>query len=515
MAEKDERRQNRITKSKLNVTVAIGASIVAGVFSFLERVAFNRFFISDYLGLSSLFTSIIGMLSVVNLDINGAIAYSLYEPLAKKDEEQICAIIRLYKFVYRIMGLIILLASFVVLPFLKFFVNTSVALAKVKLYFMIFVLRTCLGYFIGHIETLIQANQERYKTTLTANTSWILMYIVQILISWRTQNFLLYCLAMVFFSTVRLTANNIIAKKEFPYLGKYKHVKIEKERFKRIIRNTKGLIYSRVGGFLTGASDSTLISMFVGTATLGCYSNYSMLTKGCRNAFKILPQAVTASLGDAGITESKHDLSNMLHTMHVAGFLIYGLLTVVLINMANPFVRTFFGPDRTLPSSSVMLTCWVFFAFCQKSVLSTFKDSLGLYWENRWRPIVASIINLISSIILGRRIGLNGILIGTLLSYLYSFILEPLMVLHLGVHTSAIYYFISSIGHILLTALLMQFTLFVNSFLPFTGLVEIIAKAVTSFAITVAAFFIIYRKSPEAKVIIKVIKKAFRKKKKS
>jgi len=56
--------------------------------SFLSRTIFVIYLNAEYLGLNGLFTNILSVLSVAELGIGTAIAYSLYEPLAEKNEKK-------------------------------------------------------------------------------------------------------------------------------------------------------------------------------------------------------------------------------------------------------------------------------------------------------------------------------------------------------------------------------------------------------------------------------------------
>lgn len=510
---KEEKRLRRIKNSRNNAVVAVAATTFSGVLSFLERIVFNQCFIADYLGLYTLFRSIISMLSIVELGIGSAIGYSLYEPIDKGDEEQICALMNFYKLAYRIVGLTIFAGSLVVLPFLGFLVNVPFSMTAVRGYFMIFVARTTIPYFIGHREILITANQEKYKTTLVTNICWSLMYMVQMLISWRTGNFLYYIIAMVCFTTTRVIVNNIIAICEFPFLKKHKKAKVAPERMKRVVRNVKGIVISKFGGRLSAAADAAVISSMVSTAILGCYSNYTLLVKGAHGINKLFPEAITASLGNAGISETKRDLARTFQTLNVACFLVYAPITIFLVNVSTPVVATFFGADRILPFRSVVLVCIAWYLTYQRDIIGTFSSSLGLYWEMRKLPLAEGALNLVISLILGRIMGFDGIMLGTVISSIsIGIVFQPMVIIHHGLRSNAIWYYLSSAGHFILTALLCALSLFINSFVPFTGLAEIIIKGLVAAVVPVAVLFLFYRKSEEAKIIIRVLKKAFSKK---
>lgn len=50
-----------------------------------------------YLGLNSLFASILQILNMAELGVGNAMVYSMYKPIADDDEKKICALMRLYR----------------------------------------------------------------------------------------------------------------------------------------------------------------------------------------------------------------------------------------------------------------------------------------------------------------------------------------------------------------------------------------------------------------------------------
>lgn len=505
-----ERRLNRIEKAKLNTTITLVTAIVMGVFSFIERTIFNRFFLADYLGLYSFFNNVIGILSAAELGISTSIAFALYAPLEHNEEDQIAAIMRFFGKAYKIVGTIILAVGLLIIPFMKYLLNTEVPMSHVRLYFIFFLLKTVSNYYFGYKETLLAANQEQYKINLVNNISWTILYFVDILIAVFTQNFILYSISIFVINLLRATILNIIATKEFPEIRKYKNSKINPINIKHIIRNTKGLIITKLSTILVSATDSVLISAMVGTAFLGKYSNYQMITAGLMTLSTLLPKAITAGVGNAGVTESKRTMARSFDALNLASFFIYSTLTIILINIVNPIVRAFFGADRALGIDQVVLIFISFYLSNQREILLTFKSSLGLYWEDRKRPLAEGLTNLIVSLILGYWWGFNGIILGTIASQvLVNLMIEPRVIFHSGLKSSAFWYYITITGRFCLSTIIAAFTYFINSYLPFTGIIEIIIKTLTTTIIVLAVFFIVYRKNPDAITIVKTVKLAF------
>ena len=130
----------RFLSSTRNATTAIITQIMMGVVSFIERMVFNQCFIPDYLGFYSLFKNIISVLSVAELGLSIAIAYSLYAPLAEDNYDEVRAIMFFLKKIYLAIGTAILICGLILSIFLQFLVKTDVDMSAVRLYFIIFLL---------------------------------------------------------------------------------------------------------------------------------------------------------------------------------------------------------------------------------------------------------------------------------------------------------------------------------------------------------------------------------------
>lgn len=513
----------RIKKSKMNASVTLITSIIMGVCSFLERTFFNQLFSEEYLGLYSFNFNIISSLNSIELGLSVAIAYALYAPLEYDNKPQIAAIMSFMKKAYFIMGSVIISAGLILLPFFGLLVNTSIDINLVRLYFMIFLLGNVSSYFLAYKNVLINANQEQYKVTLVTNLSWSALYLTQILIITKTQNFLFYSIALFFFNILRNVILNIIARNNFN-LKQYKGVeKIDKNTLKDIKRNTVGLISNKMGQFIVNSTDSLLISMLVSTAVLGKYSNYQMFYSGLFAISGIIPAAITASIGNANVTEDRDSMLKSFYTINLGSYFIYSIVTVVFIVVSEPIIKAFFGPDRALPLFTVILYCFNFYLSNMREVLLTYKSSLGLYWYDRKRPIAEALINLIASIILGKIFGINGIIFGTTISRLFvNFILEPRTVFHIGFSHSTRKYYLSSLVRFLIVAIMTSLSLFLIRLFNFSSitsivhiaslsislgaLLQIIVNLLVSLIVSMIILFICYAKNPEMKTILATLK---------
>ena len=116
------RRKNALRNMLFGVMLKVYQIIVP----FFLRTALIYFMGMEYVGLNSLFTSILQVLNLAELGVGSAMIFSIYKPLAENNTEKICALTALYRKYYRIIGGIIGVSGILLTPFVPFFVNGNI-----------------------------------------------------------------------------------------------------------------------------------------------------------------------------------------------------------------------------------------------------------------------------------------------------------------------------------------------------------------------------------------------------
>ena len=107
--------QSRSVNSIRNTVFAAIAYVVKLLAQFVVRFVFIRYFVAEYLGVNGLFTNILNVLSLAELGVGNAIVYSMYKPIAENDTEKIKSLVRLYRNLYLIIALVIIVSNFIML----------------------------------------------------------------------------------------------------------------------------------------------------------------------------------------------------------------------------------------------------------------------------------------------------------------------------------------------------------------------------------------------------------------
>jgi hypothetical protein len=144
----------------------------------------------------------------------------------------------------------------------------------------------------------------------------------------------------------------------------------------------------------------------------------------------------------------------------------------------------------------------------QTVLLNIHIDAMGLYWGVRFKGIVEAAINLIASVILGKKYGLIGILIGTLLSHvLYSFWKESSVVFRNGFGTTANEYYGCFFKDTVAVMIALFLTVFLADCVTGDGIGAFGMKLILAIVIPNLTFWIAFRKRPEFIELCNIFKK--------
>ncbi|MGL5902334.1 MAG: hypothetical protein ACRCZO_06555, partial [Cetobacterium sp.] len=115
----------RLNNSLKNIIYSLTSQILLVFFGFLTRKVFFNTLGVEFLGINGLLINVLSMLGLAEMGIGTSIIYSLYKPLAEKNESKIIALIQLYKKIYRILAFIVFILSLCLYPFLNIFIKEN------------------------------------------------------------------------------------------------------------------------------------------------------------------------------------------------------------------------------------------------------------------------------------------------------------------------------------------------------------------------------------------------------
>ena len=201
-----------------NILFAILLRIYQIIIPFLIRTIFIYKLGIEYLGLNSLFASILGVLSLAELGFGTAMAYSLYRPIAEQNKSMICALMNFYKIAYRIIGSIILTFGLIMMLFFPKLIKSDVP-SDINIYivYLIQLLGSVSTYYLfAYKSTLFIAHQRNDLVSKVGIIVSTLQYIVQLFVLLYVNNFYIYSMAVPVSAIISNLIIAILADKYYP-----------------------------------------------------------------------------------------------------------------------------------------------------------------------------------------------------------------------------------------------------------------------------------------------------------
>ena len=148
--------------------------------------------------------------------------YSLFKPLANKDEKKISEYVFFFNKIYNVIALAIFILGIIIMPFLKYFVNLPVDVDNIYIYYFLMLINVVIGYLFVYKTTILLSDQKKYIINSYDTKFYILLFIIQVLILYLTKNFILYLIANIITTLLSNIFKARKVNKLYPYLDKYK-----------------------------------------------------------------------------------------------------------------------------------------------------------------------------------------------------------------------------------------------------------------------------------------------------
>ena len=499
--------KSRTSKSELNIIVGIVTKMVTLLLTFAGRKIFINNIGIEYLGINGLFSNVLSLLSMADLGFGTAISYSFYEPLAKKDEKRIAALMNFYSKIYNLIAIAVAVVGIAIIPFLRYIVNMEQGIPHLYFYYLLFLSNTVVSYLFIYKSTLINADQKSYVVNSVTAICNIVKTVLQILSVYFLGSYVVYLLVMIVSTFINnLIISNYVDRK---YSIIKTTVKLEKKDTREIFGNIKSMFIYKVSSTLISSVDSILISVLLGTVIVGYYSNYQTIIVNITAFVTILFSSITASIGNLVVTGNKESRYKVFRTMQMVSFWVSGTISICIYILANDFVVLWLGEKYILPSATVFAMALSFFFSCSMQPLWSFREATGLYRKTKYIMLLAAIENLILSWILGKIYGLSGIILATVIARVTTYFwYEPYLLFRECFGVSETKYFIDYMINVMIMVATMIITRGITRYILCESWIYWLIKAGIITSIVSIIYAIKYVPSGEFKYLMnKVLRK--------
>jgi O-antigen/teichoic acid export membrane protein len=480
------------------------AGIITGLFSkllhmgmpFITRTALLYILGTQYLGLNGLFSSLLSFLSMAELGVSNALVYSMYKPIAEGNEDEVCALLNLYRKLYRWIGTFILTAGLVCVPFLRVLISGDVP-TDVNLYvlYALYLGNTVCSYFLfAYRGSLLTAHQRIDVTNVIDSTVSASVWAIQLLSLFLFRSYYAYVIFMPVSNIVGNFARLYYTRKLYPQYTP--RDKVDPELEASIFKKIKALVGAKISTTVLHSSDNIVISAFLGLTMVTVYGNYYFLLNSIGGFLGIIYSSILPGIGNSLVAESREKNYRDFKKFSFINHWMVSWCAVCFLCLFQPFIKLWVGEELMLPFSVVVLIVLYFILYQGRKVVITYKDAAGLWWEDRFRPFVMAGTNLISNLILVQFIGIWGIIISTVLSLCVSVPWETWTVFKYVFKRSPREYAAMLLQFLLVTAVASAVTLGICQICS-EGIPAILVRGCICVVVPNVIFFLAFRKREE------------------
>lgn len=503
----------RTKNSVRNSIVALVSNFLSILIALIAQSIFIKILGIEYLGLNGLFTNILTMLSIFELGIGSAIIYNLYEPIATENIEKIKSLMKFYKKAYNLIAFIILLVGILMIPFLKTIVGEVSVNVNIYVIYVLFLISTVTSYIIAYKRNLIYANQNNYIVDLIHMGYLVILNILQLIILYFTKKYYLYLLIKIICQLFENVVITLISNKMYPYLLDKDIKVLDKKTEKDIFSKVKALVFHKVGAIVINGTDNIIISMYLGVIQVGIYTNYYTIINAVKTVFSQVISSTTASIGNLLVTEKEEKRYDVFKKMRFLNFWIACFSGISILIIIQPFISVWVGEEYKVSIFVLIILVVNFYQKMMRISYSSFKESAGIYVEDKYIPLIESCLNIISSIILLKIFGLAGVFMGTIISGLaiwcYSY---PKFVYKKLFNRTYYNYAEETLGYLILFLIITFITFSISNIIIMENhYLQIVINAIIALIVPNLMIVIIFRKTDNFKYFMNLLSELLKK----
>lgn len=408
-----------------NAMLASVFAIVEQIFSvasvFIYRTIFLSYLSKEYLGIEGLFTNILQLFSLAELGIGMTILYRMYKPFAEKDVNAISAHVHFYKNVYHGIALLTATIGACLYPFIDNIVNAEDVPGDVnlRLVYVLFVLQSVASYLFVYKQSIIQANQRAYLVSGFTTGLTVVNVVIKVVVLMLTRKYEIVLMASIITTILINWGFSLWITHEYKEIFQ-NPAKLTKEQKTDIIKDTTGLMCHKVGFIVLTSTDNIILTKMVSLAATGIYTNYATITAAVQMLLTKMLNSFTPTIGNFMVNYEKDAVEDLYKKLLFVNFWFTSFCTVCLYVLLNPFIEIWLDNTFLLSGFTVAVLCLQFYIKSSQTMNEAFINAAGLFTRDRVRPLIEASINLVTSIVLAKQIGIAGVFIGTCVSSLLT-----------------------------------------------------------------------------------------------
>ena len=405
---------------KKRVILNIACTILCQLMTLISGLIVPRLILSTFgseaNGLVSSLTQFLNYISLVEGGIGSVVLTALYGPLAKKDNSKLSGVLKAAEKFFRQIAYIFVIYTIVLACVYPMIVKSSFSWFFVASLTLILSFTLFIQYFFSiTYKLLMQADQKMYIVQLW-QALITLLNVVVVVVSIRVfpeLRFVKLCSVLLF--AIQPIAYSSYVKKHYSI---QKDVKPDANS----LAQRWACFGQNFAYFIHSNTDVVVLTFFSDLKTVSVYSVYLLVVKNLQSFFKSFGNAFNPIIGKA-IAVNDYEEANKY--MEIYEFVVSSIATIIFgccIYLLPSFVLIYThgvtdaNYYRVVFSTIIILAEYI---YCVRDPYVAVAYAAGKFKETANSAYIEAIINIVLSIILVFKFGLEGIAVGTFIGMFY------------------------------------------------------------------------------------------------
>ena len=416
----------RTKKIFLNMICDILPYLLIGVVGILKMDVLITYIGDVGNGYYQTINQIISYVFLAQAGFSDAVIYSLYKPFADKNKEDINAIYGGARKIFKRIGYIILGIICIVTLGLYFFYNFEDGYQTSALICFFVISTSYLISYFGKGQTymaVLSAAQEKYIYSLVFNGVKLLcdiLIVVAIILFRSLESIAIVILLMKILEEI---INRMVIKKKYPDL----HEIARKDT--SMVKMTKDLAWTQVGYLVLNNIDALLLMGVSGPVMVSIYTSYNFILRFLNEVASRVELSSVYSFGNVFAKKEENRIYPLFKEYIMLFILIAFAMSITFLLGIRGFISVWVSKENYLLEylTVVLFTATLFLNILYYPLVALINAD-GLFKDNKKHIFICAMTNLILSIILINFVGIDGVLLGTVIAFIVNILLKTTVI---------------------------------------------------------------------------------------
>ena len=443
--------------------VALAFYFINLLLQFFSRKVFLDYLGAEILGLNTTATNLLQFLNLAELGIGPAIACTLYKPLLERDTTTINEIVSLQGWLYRRIAWIVIAGSLMLTAFFPLiFAKMPLPLWYAYASFGVLLVSALLSYFVNYKQIVLSADQKEYKIRYSYKAAMLVKILCQLLaIEYLSDGYIWWLILEVVFAIIASVVLEHTIKRSYPWIiTDLRKGKALSRKYPNILKKVKQLFFHKIGSFALTQISPIIIYAYTTLTIVALYGNYMLVILGIQTLMAAIFNSMNAGIGNL-VAEGNHErIFSVFEELFSVRFLFTSVMCFGVFILTPSFITLWIGKEYVMDSMTLLLMTAILFINLSRTTVDTYINAYGLF-SDIWAPAVETAINIGMSVLLGYFFGLQGVLLGVLISLLLIiFCWKPYFLFRKGLRLPLRIYVVLYIKHLAVAIFLCGLDLF-------------------------------------------------------